>query len=144
MQSSETARRPDKAATASQDPLVVYFDGSCPLCTAEIKHYASRNGSDALRFVDVSSETAPTGPDLQRDAAMQRFHVRRSDGVLLSGAAAFAEIWSVLPGWRIAGRLARIRPVSVLLEIGYRALLPVRPAISRLARRMTVQEGGGQ
>ncbi|SNS13217.1 Protein of unknown function, DUF393 [Tropicimonas sediminicola] len=97
-----------------------------------------------MHFIDVSDETATTGPDPDRTAAMQRFHVRRTDGTLLSGAAAFAEIWSMLPGWRIAGRLARTWPVSVFLEIGYRAFLPVRPAISRLARRIMGRGRGAQ
>jgi predicted DCC family thiol-disulfide oxidoreductase YuxK len=144
MQSSETARTLDEPEAPPSDALTVYFDGSCALCTAEIDYYSSRRGSEVLRFVDVSSEAAQTGPGLERGVAMRRFHVRRPDGALLSGAAAFAAIWEVLPGWRLAGRLARWRPVAILLETGYRAFLPVRPAISRLARVITARERGAR
>lgn len=115
--------------------LTVYYDGSCPLCATEIAYYASREGGRGLRLVDVSEASAAMENDLDRDAAMRRFHVRQPDGTLLSGAAAFAEIWQVLPGWRPAGRVARFRPATVLLETGYRLFLPLRPFLSRLARR---------
>ena len=36
----------------------VYFDGSCPLCQAEIGYYRRKDQAGALCFVDVS-ETAP-------------------------------------------------------------------------------------
>jgi predicted DCC family thiol-disulfide oxidoreductase YuxK len=114
----------------------VYYDGSCPLCTAEIKHYRSLEGSGALRFVDVSRDGAELGPGLPAKAAMGRFHVRRRDGALLSGARAFVEIWRALPGWRWAARIADLPGVTRLLEIGYRLFLPIRPWLSRAATRL--------
>jgi len=36
----------------------VYFDGSCPLCRAEVTHYRSINHAGALSFVDVSETVA--------------------------------------------------------------------------------------
>jgi predicted DCC family thiol-disulfide oxidoreductase YuxK len=136
MTSSDPAGKSDATAKPADKGLIVYFDGSCPLCTAEINYYASRGGGEALHLVDVSSTAADTGPDLDRHDALRRFHVRRPDGSLLSGAAAFSAIWKALPGWRHAGRLAGFRPVTLLLEGGYRLLLPIRPALSRLAQRM--------
>lgn len=135
MTSTRTAGRAEATCESIPDALTVYFDGSCPLCRAEIGFYASRDGSEALHLVDVSVPGAETGPSLAREDAMRRFHVRRPDGSLLSGVAAFAEIWMALPGWRNAGRVAGSWPVTTMLEAGYRLFLPVRPLLSRLFRR---------
>ena len=125
---SSDAPRPDNPGK-----LIVYFDGSCPLCTAEIDHYAGQAGADRLNFVDVSGEAANPGADLTPRDAMRRFHVRKPDGTLLSGARAFAAIWSVLPAWRWAARIAGLPGMPTALEILYRAFLPVRPLLSKLA-----------
>lgn len=111
----------------------VYFDGSCPLCTFEISHYASQKGGDRLSFVDVTRKGSDLGSDLSAEAAMGRFHVRLADGRLLSGARAFVAIWSTLPGWRWAARLARLPGVTLMLEGAYRVFLPIRPVMSKLA-----------
>ena len=67
---------------------------------------------------------------------MERFHVRASDGRIVSGVAAFVEIWSRLPKWRWAARAATLPGALTVLEFGYRMFLPVRPAISGLVRRL--------
>jgi predicted DCC family thiol-disulfide oxidoreductase YuxK len=110
----------------------VYFDGSCPLCQAEIGYYRRNDRAGALCFVDVSESGAVTPEGLTRHRAMERFHFRASDGRVLSGAAAFVEIWSRLPNWRWAARAASIPGVLAALELGYRLFLPARPLISRL------------
>jgi len=115
-------------------PLTVYFDGSCPLCRREIAMYRSLPAAQSLHWVDVS-EGAPLGPDLSCEAAMRRFHVRDSQGRLLGGGAAFACLWRALPGWRVLGWVMAWPPMSWLLELAYRAFLPLRPALQRLARR---------
>lgn len=115
----------------------IYFDGSCALCSAEIRHYASREGGDRLDFVDVSVSDIDLGPGLSFDSAMRRFYVRRPDGALISGALAFVEVWDALPGWKWAARVARIRGVMPILEILYRGFLPIRPFISKLVGRFS-------
>lgn len=109
--------------------LTVYYDGACPLCLAEIGHYKAQAGAEKIEFVDAATDALPD--DLDRDTALGRFHVRRADGSLVSGAAGFAEVWNGLPSWRWAARIAAIPGVLWILELGYRGFLPLRPYLSR-------------
>ena len=109
----------------------VFFDGSCPLCRAEIGYYHRRDQAGALCFVDVSETGAPTPGGITQQRAMERFHVRARDGRVLSGAAAFVEVWTHLPKWRWAARAASLPGALAVLELGYRIFLPVRPFIAR-------------
>ena len=111
---------------------IVYFDGSCPLCRAEIRYYRRIDHAGALCFVDISKTSAVTPEGITKQRAMQRFHVRASDGRVLSGAAAFVEVWTRLPKWRWAARAVSLPGALVALELGYRIFLPVRPFVSRL------------
>lgn len=113
------------------DKPTVFYDGSCPLCRAEIDLYRRQDGEGLIRFVDVSADDAPLDPRLTPAAALARFHVRAADGSLRSGAAAFVTLWSALPAWGVAARVARLPGVTPLLELAYRAFLPVRPLLSR-------------
>jgi predicted DCC family thiol-disulfide oxidoreductase YuxK len=122
--------RTDPGTATAPLALTVYYDGACPLCRVEIAHYRRQQGADAIRFVDVADPTA-CGPGLSHEQALARFHVRDAEGQLLSGAAAFVGLWQHLPRWRWLGRVAALPPVLALLELGYRAFLPLRPALSR-------------
>lgn len=118
--------------TRTQPPATIYYDGACPVCSREIAQYRKAEGGDRLAFVDVSTcGPEALGPALTRDAALARMHLRRADGTLVSGAAAFAALWQQLPRFAWAGRIASSALVLPLLELGYRAFLRVR----RLWRR---------
>ncbi|MEM1285363.1 MAG: DUF393 domain-containing protein [Pseudomonadota bacterium] len=119
-------------ADSPSDPpaCTVYYDGNCPLCQREIAFYQRRKGQDAVHWHDVSvSEMASS--DLDRNDALKRFHIRRPDGSLVSGAQAFAELLKTLPSLRWLGHLLSIPPISWLAELGYRAFLPIRPLLHR-------------
>jgi ubiquinone biosynthesis monooxygenase Coq7 len=106
----------------------VYYDGGCPLCRAEIANYQRAEGGDSLHWVDANGcGPAELGAGLARPAALARLHVRRADGTLVQGAAAFAEIWSALPRWRWLAKIARLPVVLPLLDLGYTVFLRLRP-----------------
>jgi uncharacterized protein YbjT (DUF2867 family) len=73
---------------------------------------------------------------ITQERAMKRFHVRASDGRVLSGAAAFVEVWTRLPRWRWAARAASLPGALIALGWGYRLFLPFRPFISRFFGRV--------
>jgi len=124
------------AGRVCDDRITVYFDGSCPLCSLEIRHYNRLKGSENLALVDVATDSEDPGPDLSSAEAMKRLYVRLPDGQLVSGARAFAAIWSRVSAWRWAAGVAKVPGVMFLLEIAYRAFLPVRPLLSWLAARL--------
>jgi predicted DCC family thiol-disulfide oxidoreductase YuxK len=121
----------------------VFYDGSCPLCRSEIGFYQRQRGADGVSFVDVSAcEFALVAPDLSKADAMARFHVRDGDGKLVSGAGAFATLWTVLPTFSLVGRIANLPGIRHGLEAAYRAFLPLRPWLQRRAAKANAAVGG--
>ena len=118
------------APRADKAPLVL-FDGGCPLCVREIAHYRRLTSTTAVDWVDISDE-----PELEARYgilladAMARLHVRDRQGRWQTGAWAFAEIWSHLPGYRLAAAALRRLRLLPLLDRGYAHF-----ARWRLARR---------
>ena len=105
----------------------VYYDGGCPVCSREIGFYQRRQGGQSFAWVDVTlADEAALGPGLSREAAQSRIHVRRPDGTVVDGVAAFREIWRGMPGLRWLGLLVAIPPIGALAEVGYRIFLRTR------------------
>lgn len=116
--------------------LTVYYDGSCPLCRAEIGVYQRASGDGSIHWQDVSA--CPAGrvaPDLDQRQAMRRFHVRDADGRLISGGRAFAHLWAAIPRYGWLGRLFRREPLATVLDGAYALFLPLRPYVQRAVRR---------
>lgn len=127
----ETNNRCDPAADAGLPQ--VFYDGACPLCRAEIGLYR-RSGAQA-EFCDISPDGASLPDGANRDDMLARFHVRRADGRVVSGAAAFAELWKATPGWRWLGHLTGRPPFVWVAEGLYRVFLRLRPGLQALVRR---------
>lgn len=109
----------------------VFYDGACPLCRREIAHYRRLRSADALSWIDIACDDAALRQHgLRRDTAMARFHVRDAQGRWHTGAWAFAELWSHLPGYRWLAASLRLLRLLPLLDQAY-----VRFARWRLQRR---------
>lgn len=117
--------------------LTVYHDGSCPLCQREIALAQSLTHGHAIAFVDVSGlpDMGHVAPDLSASDAMRRFHVRRADGTLLHGAAAFIEMWSTSAKLKWLAPLGSSRRVVAVLDFLYGGFLRLRPALSAALKR---------
>ena len=114
--------------------LTVWHDGACPLCRREIAWIRRLDQAGAIAFVDVAGDEDAACP-IDRSALLARFHAREN-GVLLSGAAAFAAMWRAIPVLRPLGLAARVPIVLAGLEWLYRLFLRVRPLLQRTARRL--------
>ena len=84
----------------------------------------------AIEFVDVTRTQASACPI--NPATMLARVQASEDGKLLSGAAAFAAMWRVIPLLRPLGLAARAPWVLAMLERIYMRFLPVRPRLQRV------------
>ena len=82
--------------------------------------------ADRIRFVDAA-DPAVACP-LDRAELLARFHAVE-DGVMLSGAAAFAAMWRAIPLLRPFGLAAQWPPLGRALEAAYRWFLRYRPRL---------------
>lgn len=112
--------------------LTVWHDGACPLCAREIALMRRLDRRGAIRFVDAADGDAACPID--RAELLARFHAQE-DGVMLSGAAAFAAMWRAIPILRPLGLAARQPWVLALLERSYTRFLRARPRLQRFAAR---------
>lgn len=84
-----------------------------------------------IRFIDLAGGDAACPVD--RVAMLARFHAREN-GVILSGAAAFAAMWRAIPVLRPLGLAARLPGVARLLEWAYGGFLRIRPRLQERLR----------
>jgi len=111
--------------------LEVWYDGACPLCACEIALMRRLDRAGRIRFTDVAEGGAACPID--RAALLARFHAREN-GVLLSGAAAFAAMWRAVPLLWPLGQAARLPLVLRGLEWLYLRFLRMRPRLQALLR----------
>jgi predicted DCC family thiol-disulfide oxidoreductase YuxK len=109
--------------------VTVWFDGTCPLCLREIALMRRLDRRGAISFVDAALPDAVCPID-QREL-LARFHAREN-GVMLSGAAAFAAMWRAIPVLKPLGWAARNRAVLKGLEWLYIRFLVLRPRLQTL------------
>jgi predicted DCC family thiol-disulfide oxidoreductase YuxK len=123
------------ASPIQHDPsaasVIVWYDGGCPLCLREIRLMRRLDKRQRIEFVDASD--AATVCPRDRDLMLQRFHASEN-GVLLSGAAAFAAMWRAIPLLRPLGLAARWPWFLRLLESAYLRFLRIRPRLQKMVR----------
>jgi predicted DCC family thiol-disulfide oxidoreductase YuxK len=117
---------------ATAKPTTVLYDGSCPICSREILQYKKGDPQGQICWLDVSSPKFVATPGQTAEVLMQRFHVIRPDGSIVSGAAAFVHLWEQLPGWKKLARLGRLPSMLNLMEFGYEKFLYFRPKLQKI------------
>jgi predicted DCC family thiol-disulfide oxidoreductase YuxK len=87
--------------TTDNEMPIAFYDGGCPLCRREIAHYQRLDRDGCIRWVDIHAHPdVLSGYGLSRERAMQRMHVRESDGSMVTGASAFIALWQRMPRYR--------------------------------------------
>lgn len=113
----------------------VYFDGLCHLCSREIEHYKKCAGSDAIGFIDITSDDFDAEQEkLDPQTIHRSLHVRKSNGTVVSGVDAFIEIWTQLPAYGWLAKIIQWKPVRWMADVGYVVFAKVRPWLPRRKR----------
>lgn len=114
------------------EKLTLFYDGTCPLCQAEIIFLSGRNQANLLSFVDIHSELfQPEKVGVSCEAALAAMYGQFASGALIEGVAVFPEAYqrANLP------TLAWIFSIGVLQpfwRMGYRFFAKNRHTISSL------------
>ena len=108
--------------------VIIWYDGACPLCIREIALMRRLDRRRAIDFRDIAPANAVC--PLDRQLMLARFHASE-DGVILSGAAAFAAMWRAITLLKPLGFIARNWLVLRLLERLYNRLLIIRSRLQK-------------
>lgn len=96
-------------------PLMVYFDGACPICRREIDLMKWFNRKSHLRFVDFSASSyRPAEHGLNPYDLGIVIHARWADGSIITGVEVFREMWEAA-GFSLLARVARRPGINALL-----------------------------
>lgn len=122
--------------SASAERLTVYYNGACPICGAEVRHYQTLAArADApLDWVDISRDASGLcGYGIDGEGAKRRLYAVTAGGDLLAGVAAFEALWQRLPRYRALARLVGAPGLRSLAVLIYERVLA--PALVALDRR---------
>lgn len=122
----------------------IYFNGDCPVCSAEMNHYARlcQGARPGLRFVDSIQRPHDLADcALGAEHLARRVYVRDAAGHLISGMPAIIAIWDKVPGYHV---LAKVMSWPVLRQISVRLYDHlIAPALAFWASRRSSARGAG-
>ena len=111
-------------------PLLIFYDGSCSVCAAEMESYRRREQGGHLLFVDISApEFDPSPYGITLDAFMYEMHAIDREGAVYRGVEAFRAIWQAFPastGYGVLAALVSLPGVNFLARLAYRGFARVR------------------
>ncbi len=113
-------------------PLTLFFDGTCPLCAAEMRQLKSLDTESRLRFADIYDESFATHyPHIDISAADRYLHAEYADGSMLYGLDVTYHAWRAVDRkhWLVVLRWPVIRWFA---DIAYRVFARNRYTISYL------------
>ena len=116
----------------SPEKLTLFYDGTCPLCQAEILFLSRRNQAGLLGFVDVNSEYFDSEKiGISCDQALAAMYGQFTNGGLIEGVAVFPEAYRRANLPFLAWMFSR-KSLQPILRVGYRFFAKNRHTISSL------------
>jgi len=114
------------------EKLTLFYDGTCPLCQAEILFLSGRNQDNLLDFVDINSaqfDSQKVG--VSCEAALAAMYGQFASGKLIQGVSVFPEAYRRANLPRMAWFFSR-KPLQPFLKLAYLFFAKNRHAISSL------------
>jgi predicted DCC family thiol-disulfide oxidoreductase YuxK len=112
--------------------LTLFYDGTCPLCQAEILFLAGRNQAGLLDFIDINSDRYnPVAVGVSCEQVLAAMYGQYADGVLISGVAVFPEAYR-RAGLPFMAWLFSCKLLQPFLRFTYRFFAKNRHAISQI------------
>jgi predicted DCC family thiol-disulfide oxidoreductase YuxK len=100
--------------------ISVFYDGGCGLCSREIAYYKRIAATDRFAWIDISRDHRKLADiGIAYESAMKHLHVEDDNRTIHRGVDAFILIWTHLPYWKAAGRMAAFPPIKWLLTKAY-------------------------
>lgn len=101
-------------------PHLVFYDDACPLCSKEIDHYRKLEVFHPINWVPLHQDISTVKNfGFSKNALLERLHVVRGDGVVVTGASAFATIWHSIKRYHWLGKLVYKLHLIPVLEYFY-------------------------
>lgn len=101
-------------------PSYLLYDGECGLCRAAADWIRERDRRGDIRLIPYQDpERVQLFPQLDPEKMEKEIHLIFADGRMVVGAAAFAEILSLLPRTRWLGMILRLPVLRSIAERVY-------------------------
>jgi len=119
------------------EPLRVFFDDECGLCSGAVAWALARDREALLRPTPARSEEARrTAGGLDATRLLEELHTWSPREGVRAGSDAVAALLLRLPGWAWAGRALRLPLVRPLARRVYRAIARRRHGLGAARCRM--------
>jgi len=100
--------------------LTVFYDGSCSLCRASADRVRRLDTRRRIELIDLhDASVAQRFPQVDPEIATRWMQAVDSDGHVSSGAAAWARIGMLLPGWNLVAWLLLVPGISWIASKAY-------------------------
>jgi predicted DCC family thiol-disulfide oxidoreductase YuxK len=100
--------------------IIVYYDGTCRLCSGIVEKLEQSSQSEKFESVDAAHDELPTS--ISKKAAMRDVHVVDERGRVYAGADAVLHIIDEYPRWRWVSSIVKLPGMRQLAALGYRVV----------------------
>lgn len=95
----------------------VYYDGSCPMCTAIMGRVRDSSHGNEFSLKDITTDDLPQM--ISTEAANKEIYVIGDDGRVYKNADAILQILSYYSAWKPFVWIGRLPGIKQLLPLGY-------------------------